>query len=133
MLGNQLGLKHGHTGRGFRSYTYRSWQAMRQRIRDHRRGYENVVICSRWDSFPTFLEDMGIRPDGMTLDRIDKDGNYEPGNVRWATASEQRQNQHPQTATTVARRAASLRALNFHSNLGQHWVVGPDGKRIYSR
>jgi hypothetical protein len=66
-------------------------------LNPNHRGYENyggrgITICDRWMLFDNFLADMGERPLDRTLDRIDNDGNYEPGNCRWATKSEQQRN-----------------------------------------
>lgn len=88
---------HGHRG-GKRTPTYNSWRKMRERVLNpHQDGYElyggrGIRICRRWSSFKAFLTDMGERPAGKTLDRINPEGNYEPGNCRWATLSEQNQN-----------------------------------------
>ena len=87
--------RHGHAcGNG--SATYGSWQAMIQRCTNprrgdwHRYGGLGVKVCDRWLTFDNFLADIGQRPPGMTLDRFpNRTGNYEPGNVRWATATEQ--------------------------------------------
>lgn len=78
---------------------YRSWRSMKNRCRNKnwRRydlyGGRGIKICDRWMNFANFIDDMGERPSRLhTLDRIDGDGNYEPGNCRWATKREQRLN-----------------------------------------
>jgi hypothetical protein len=75
--------------------TYNSWRSMRHRCDNESNvgyaqyGGRGISYCERWALFENFLADMGERPEGKTLDRIDPDGNYEPSNCRWATVSEQ--------------------------------------------
>lgn len=78
---------------------HRSWQAMRARCLNpahqafHNYGGRGITVCARWESYEDFLTDMGRRPTKRhTLDRIDNDQGYEPGNCRWATKKEQLRN-----------------------------------------
>jgi len=102
--------RHGHAITGNHSPTYNSWVSMRTRCfskvyKDYRYyGGRGITICSRWMRFESFLEDMGERPEGTSIDRIDNEGSYSCGhceqcvsnglvaNCRWATRSQQSQN-----------------------------------------
>lgn len=83
--------RHGLSG----TRTHISWNAMIQRCANPRQtsyehyGGRGITVAPEWFAFDEFLADMGIRPPGRSLDRINNDGNYEPGNCRWATLSEQ--------------------------------------------
>lgn len=88
-------IRHG----GTKIPEYQIWKAMKDRCTNERNpqyhdyGGRGIKVCDRWlESFPNFLEDMGRRPRGLTLEREDNDGNYEPRNCRWASWTEQRRN-----------------------------------------
>lgn len=94
---------HGHAPRGSpRPPEYRSWAMMLSRCRNknfHRYrdyGARGIGVCKRWEQFENFLADMGPRPSlDHSIDRINNDGNYEPGNCRWATRKQQAANKRP--------------------------------------
>ena len=91
--------RHGHSRLGKVTPTYQTWRAMMGRCLNAqhkdfpRYGARGILVCQSWEIFDNFLMDMGARPHGTTLDRIDGEGNYELANCRWGTPHQQSQNQ----------------------------------------
>jgi hypothetical protein len=92
-------ITHGNKINRKASREYKSWSAMKSRCyratnkKYHRYGGRGITVCDSWrDSFSNFLRDMGPAPSGTTIDRINNDGNYEPGNCKWSTSIEQGNN-----------------------------------------
>lgn len=92
-------IKHGHNRKQCpKSGTYKSWDKMIQRCNNPNAceykwyGGKGVSVCERWKDFTNFLSDMGERPNGKSIDRINVRGNYEPSNCRWASTKQQANN-----------------------------------------
>lgn len=127
---------HGAT-RGSKTPEYRSWSSMKTRCsnpNDDRfcdYGGRGIAICPQWvASFETFLADMGQRPSAAhTLDRIDVDGNYEPGNCRWATRYEQAGNKRTSVHVVVNGKMMCLSAARRELGVGR----GLFESRLYKR
>jgi len=102
---------HGKTAGG-NQRVYRIWTNMMSRCYNEKfdayrwYGARGIKVCQAWHSFAAFLADMGEPPTGLTIDRIDNDGDYKPGNCRWATMLEQAGNKR--------QRKAAERGITLH-------------------
>jgi hypothetical protein len=89
---------HGHNRNNKPTPTYKTWHTMKIRCSNPKSnrwkyyGGKGVKVCERWNDFKNFLADMGERPVGMTLDRINTNGDYTPDNCKWSTYKEQNNN-----------------------------------------
>lgn len=120
--------KHGHYRQGRGSRTYESWGAMKQRCLNPNHhayasyGGRGITVCDRWcDSFENFLADMGERPVGKTLERLDNEAGYTPENCCWATQAEQSQNRRKPLDKGTCGKGHDLSRVGIY--------VGPNGDR----
>jgi hypothetical protein len=123
---------------------HRTWAHMLRRCRSpdeamwHRYGGRGIKVCERWNSFENFLADVGERPSQeYSLDRINNDGNYEPGNVRWATALTQQNNKERNRKVEYKGRLVGLTELAALTGialntLDTRWCRGWRGERLYA-
>ena len=130
--------KHGHSVGGkdgkSASSLYKCWSSMKNRCENRRcHNYSNyggrgISVCERWrNSFANFLADVGPKPSPeLSLDRINNNGNYEPGNVRWATASQQRLNTRRRSLTDeeVAKAIKLRQQDKTYKAIGELFGVG---------
>jgi hypothetical protein len=111
---------------------YSPWKAMRKRcsnkndIHYHLYGGRGIRVCSRWDNFENFLEDMGPRPSKKhSIDRINPNGNYEPSNCRWATPTVQARNKRKRKTTKIT-------GVSWHKHTNKYMArITVDYNEIY--
>jgi hypothetical protein len=135
--------KHGHSfssaGKRQRTRTYRIWCAMISRCENQKTpmykhyGGRGIKICTAWRaSFEAFLRDMGECPPGLSIDRLDNDGNYQPENCRWASALEQAQHtsrsrylEFEGQMKTISEwsRVTGINALTIYNRLKRGWSI----------
>jgi hypothetical protein len=123
-------IKHGAARVNGESPEYTCWRAMRDRCNSpnhtefKRYGARGIRVCERWESFVDFLADMGPRPSAEhSLDRFpDQNGNYEPGNVRWATRIEQGRNKRNNRLLTLDGQTHCVTELADRLNLSVHTI-----------
>jgi hypothetical protein len=132
-------VKHGAYVNGKPTKLYRVWLTMRSRCNNpkvdyyHRYGGRGIKVCDRWNDFSNFKEDMGESPGPeYSLDRFpNKDGDYEPGNVRWATNEQQANNTDNvrlltlpdgrKMSVAMAARAVGFNRLTLQNRLNRDW------------
>lgn len=112
--------------------TYKSWSGMKQRCDNPNNGdYDNyggrgITYDPEWEFYRNFLRDMGIRPDGMSLDRIDNTKGYCKENCRWADSVTQNNNRRERRTLTEARpnnRSTSVLGVSLEIRKGREWRV----------
>lgn len=121
----ELMTSHGLGG----SPEYHVWWNMNRRCYNasddsfHEYGGRGISVCERWrESVTAFYQDMGPRPEGGTLDRINNDGNYEPGNCRWATEEEQRNNKRTSRLITFGGCTLTLNQWSRRTGINRHTI-----------
>lgn len=129
-LGREIGIgvsKHG----GSYSPTYVSWSSMLKRCTNPnfdsypRYGGRGITVCDRWRDYANFLADMGERPEGHSLDRYPNNtGNYEPGNVRWATPREQQRNRSDNVLITHGGLTLGLHEWSERTKIDARTIYG---------
>lgn len=113
--------KHSHAVRDNQTGAYRSWQAMHQRVKADPH-YQEIEICSDWYSFSDFYRDMGDRPEGMTIERLDGTKGYEPSNCVWADRLTQATNTVNTRFVTINNETHSINEWCRIMNIGYHVI-----------
>jgi hypothetical protein len=120
-MSNEIDLRHSP-----KNSLYNIWRSMKQRCQNPRcKDYKNygargISVCSKWDVFEGFAKDMGPRPDGLTLDRIDNNGPYSKSNCQWASIFEQRANRRK--PKIYSNNSTGLVGVGFYQRKG-YWYA----------
>lgn len=121
------------THRLSKSPTYKSWLKMRERCNDpsnnryKSHGARGISVCDRWQQFENFYADMGERPKGYSIDRINNDGNYEPTNCKWSSSRDQANNRRSNRHFTINDETRTFAQWCAYLNLNPSTV----GSRFY--
>lgn len=117
--------KHGESSHSSTSSsTYITWQSMKSRCQNPnnpdypRYGGRGVVVCERWQVYQNFLDDMGPRPDGHTLDRRENDKGYDKENCRWASAKEQARNRRSSSKLLLTHEGVTKSVYDWADEVG---------------
>ncbi len=126
---------HGHASDKQRSPEYCAWAGMKARCLNPKNpkyrlyGGRGIGICPEWLKFPAFLRDVGLRPSpNHSIDRIDNNGHYEPGNVRWATLQEQNNNHRANRRLTFQGRTMTVREWAREHGLNYETLIARVGR-----
>lgn len=123
---NHGNTRHGHHG----TRTYQIWKGMRQRCSNPNQpaypdyGGRGIKVCARWESFDAFLADMGECPVGLSIERQDNAGDYEPGNCSWESRTVQNRNSRRNVVTAdIAAQIREVRHFTSSGKIAEHFGI----------